>query len=101
MRNKYKKIYITQSLGRPYIYFLFYSKYSPQAFRSDAEIEREVFGFVHVNSFSNYKFAKNITNVGEAGALYVGMLREKPEQGKILKEFRSLDGKIALVAYTL
>lgn len=101
VKNNYKNIYVTESLGRPYVYFLFYSKYSPQVFRSEAKVEREVLGFVHVNSFSNYKFTKYITGIREAGALYITRPQEKPEQGKILKEFTLMNGEIALIAYTI
>lgn len=101
VKNDYRNIYVTESLGRPYIYFLFYSHFLPQAFRNEAKIEREVFGFVHIDSFSNYKFTNDIAHVREVGALYISSPNEKPENGKILKEFKLINGKIALVAYTL
>lgn len=100
-QKNYKDIYVTESLGRPYIYYLFYLKYSPQDFRKDANIYREPLGFVHVNKFSNINFTTKISDIRKENSLYIAKPDEKPEDARVLREFRLLNGKVALVAYTL
>jgi 4-amino-4-deoxy-L-arabinose transferase-like glycosyltransferase len=52
----YDKIFITQSYGRPYIYFLFYEKYSPTEYLRTRDAERDWFGFWSVSGFGKYRF---------------------------------------------
>ncbi len=99
--GSYDKIYVTTALGRPYIYYLFYLKYDPKTFRSEADIYREPLGFVHVNSFSNFEFADDLGEINEPHSLYIALPREIPDNAEIVKEFKLLNGEIQLVAYTL
>lgn len=55
-KNDYEKIMITNHMGRPYIYFLFYEKYSPEEFWQTMVRERDWFGFQTVLGFDKYKF---------------------------------------------
>lgn len=100
---KYDKVYITESLGRPYIYTLFYTEYNPRQFRKEAVIEREVFGFVHVKQFNKYYFAKDINNLlsNSKKILYINVPNSVPGSAKILKKFYLLNGNESLVAYEL
>ncbi len=41
--QNFDEIKITTELGRPYIYYLFYTKTNPEKFRKTAQIKREVF----------------------------------------------------------
>ena len=100
VQNQYKHIYITESLGRPYIYYLFYMNYNPTKFRQDSSIYRETFGFVHVQRFSNLNFTDNIAKVTDSNALYISTPSEKPDTANVIKEFKLLNGYTALVAYT-
>lgn len=97
----YNKVFVTEALGRPYIYYLFYTKYPPQKFRDEAQIYREALGFVHVNSYAKLHFSDKITQIHEKDSLYIATPSEKPQDGQILKEFKLLNGQTALVAYTL
>lgn len=59
IKEQNQLIYITPDLGRPYIYFLFYSHYSPEKFIQDAVSggrSGDAFGFFSVNSFGPYRF---------------------------------------------
>lgn len=96
--DKYENIVMTDKLGRPYIYFLLYNKVHPDEFRKSAKIEREVFGFVHVKGFDKFRFEKEINEVELSGrTLYIDVPSEN--QGEIIKEFKLLNGDIALVSY--
>ncbi len=97
----YDKIVFTESLGRPYIYTLFYSKYDPVKFRKEAIIEREALGFVHVRKYGKFIFAKDVTSLVSGGkTLYVDVPENIPKDTKILKEISLLNGKPALVVYS-
>ncbi len=100
--DNYNKVYLTNELGRAYVYALFYKKYDPVLFRKNADIKRDVFGFVTVNSFDKYYFSKDIINkLKEKDILYIETLGNIPKNAKILKEFKALDGGTVLVAYTI
>lgn len=100
-KSKYKSIFITQKLGRPYIYYLFYTKTSPTDFRNNSDITREALGFVHVNRIQNVYFPEVVKNTGLENVLYIATPDEMPDNSKVLKEFKLLNGKTALVAYTI
>ncbi len=99
-QNNFKSIEMTEELGRPYIYFLLYTKYNPKSFRANAKIDREALGFVHVRSFDKYKFLKNVDSPNlEPGVMYINLANHLPGGTKKLKTFYNLDGSPALVAY--
>lgn len=98
--HNYQLIEISEELGRPYIYFLFYGKYDPEKFRRSALIEREAFGFVHIKSFDKYKFSKEINIQNQKpDILYIDSTENVPTNTTILKTFNFVNGNPALVAY--
>lgn len=102
IEDNYDKIVFTEDLGRPYVYFLFYKKYNPQLFRSQAKIEREVLGFVHVKSFGKYEFSKSVSKEEINGKVLFFVTSEQvPDNAKIINTFKVLDGSKTLVAYTI
>lgn len=103
VENEYKHIYITEGLGRPYAYTLFYTTYDPKQFRIQAKINRDAFGFVDVKSFGKYTFDRNISRFQSRSDkfLYIDLPGKNPSKAKILKKFYLLNGVESLVAYTL
>lgn len=107
VQDNYSSVYFTDALGRPYIYLLFYMKYSPEKFRAEIvnekNVTREVIGFVHVNQFDKYVFTKK--DIGEKAQhkkiLYIDIPSKVPRSAQTLKTFYLLNGEEALTAYTL
>lgn len=102
VENNVDKIYITNYLGRPYIYTLFYTKYDPRKFSKEVKLKRDIFGFVHVESFGKYFFPESIpTTKTKTKILYVDDIKSVPRSAKILKTFYILNAKPILAAYSL
>lgn len=100
-KNSYDAIYMTDALGRPYIYTLLYGNYSPDTLVKDANITREALGFVHVNRVGKYSFYKTLPTNNSKKILYIDELSKVPDNAKILKRFLLPNGNVALVAYAL
>lgn len=99
--DNYDQIYITDKLGRPYIYYLFYGNVLPDDFRVDSSVQRDVFGFVNVLRVGKYSFAKNLGLDGEGKkALFIDDPLSVPQNAFILKEINRLDGEPSLIIYT-
>lgn len=101
--NNFDEVRITDDLGRPYIYYLFYTKTNPQVFRETAVISRDTFGFVTIKSFGKYVFEKNLTLSQKKGGkiLFVDRTERVPQNANIMKTFYLLNGTPILTAYTL
>lgn len=99
----YKQVIVALDMGRPYIYYLFYTKTDPRQFRKTAKVRKEALGFVHVDGFDKYIFARNFTlyHKFNQGTLYINTPRKVHPKGSILKEFRMLNGDTVLTAYVL
>lgn len=98
----FSNIYITSDMGRPYIYYLFYTKTDPRIFRKDSVVRRNAFGFVTVDKFGKYNFLSSVTKVkGNKGSknLFIKTPSNVPQKVKILKTFNLLNGSTVLVAY--
>ncbi|MBI3379810.1 phospholipid carrier-dependent glycosyltransferase [Candidatus Gottesmanbacteria bacterium] len=54
--DKYDHIFVTNALGRPYIYFAFFDKYSSADFSKNRVAERDWFGFWDVKSLGKIQF---------------------------------------------
>ncbi len=103
VQGNYDQINITDSLGRPYIYYLFYLKTPPSEFRKTAYISRDTFGFVHVLSFDKYYFGSNLSSIASKNQsnLYIDIPMNVPKNAHVLKTFYNLDKTPALVAYII
>lgn len=103
VEKNYDYIQVTNYLGRPYIYYLFYTKTNPHYFRETASITRDVFGFVSVTGFGKYMFPQgfNYDLSRNNKVLYINAADSIPDNAKVLRRFRLLNGKEELAAYTL
>jgi hypothetical protein len=101
--NKYDYVWVTGYLARPYIYFLFYGKTDPATFRKTANITRDVFGFVSVNSFGKYHFSQGADKPpkNSKGVLYINVPEKLPKDATVLKKFYLPNGEEELVAYKI
>lgn len=100
VQNNYKEIDMTQELGRPYIYYLFYTRTAPKDFRQTANVERDTFGFVNVEGFGKYRFPINWPKTLSDNILYINTPQNIPGSAHIQKTFYALNGDEVLVAYT-
>jgi 4-amino-4-deoxy-L-arabinose transferase-like glycosyltransferase len=104
LRNNYQKIIFTSEYGQPYIYWLFYGKYSPIDYQAKAKLTENASGDVgRVEKLDNLEF-RSISFDGDKNlskSLLVGTEIEIPlekidySKQKILDEIKFLDGKIA------
>lgn len=99
----YDEVDITNALGRPYIYYLFYTKMSPKDFREESVVTRDVFGFVTVAKVNKFIFPESLSNNSQHGkkVLYINVPTSVPGNAHILQVFYLENGKKSLVAYTL
>ncbi len=102
VQNQYDHIVVENSLGRPYIYYLFYQKISPTDYLRSATIKRDAFGFVSVEGFSKYRFTSAVkVDPSSKNTLYILSAENKSfTNKKPIKTFYLLDGKPVLNAYT-
>ncbi len=102
VQSSYNQIDMTNSLGRPYIYYLFYMQTPPSLYRKEAVIHRDAFGFVTIESFGKYYFGSNLQSMPNKNkkVLYIDVPDKVPTNAKVQKKFDNLDGSVALVAYT-
>lgn len=103
VQDDYSQIRITTKMGRPYIYYAFYTKADPRIFRKNVVVKKDPFGFVTVLSFSKYYFNDNLNSIkGDARkALYIDSPTKVHPKGDILKRFYLLNGEEILTAYRL
>lgn len=101
--GRFDQVNITENLGRPYIYYLYYLKINPDYFRNYSDVKRDVFGFVKVNGFGKFRFSEDLSGIDNKGkkVLYVNSVGKTPKNANVLKTFYRLDGSSTLKAYTL
>lgn len=56
IQDNYDHVYITDALGRPYIYFAFYGKYQEDEFQRLRSADRDWFGFWTVSALGKIRF---------------------------------------------
>ncbi len=100
--KNYDAVYFTDELGRPHIYYAFYAKLLPSFYRSNMTVWREMpYGFVHVDRIGKVFFMKTLTAKDKKKKnLFIDLPENVSSDAKILKAFKLLNGKNALVAYT-
>jgi 4-amino-4-deoxy-L-arabinose transferase-like glycosyltransferase len=84
-------IIVDKSLGRPYIYFLLYQNYDPVKYRNTAQIVKDEFFFIDVNSFDKFVFTRGIEELNLSGNLiYVLSGENVPSGANKITEIKDL-----------
>lgn len=100
--SKYNKVVITDKMGQPYIYYLFYTKYPPEKFQKQAKLDQPTVDVGTVRNIDNIEF-RNIywpKDRAEKNSLFVGLTSELPDQDvipfpeyRIVKDINFLDAE--------
>ena len=99
--DNYDEIWVSDKIGRPYIYFLFYLKESPETFRETARVDRDSYGFVNVTGYGKYNFFGGGVNPpqNEKKILIVDSPENIPNSANVIERISLLNGEETLVAY--
>ncbi|MFH0864219.1 MAG: phospholipid carrier-dependent glycosyltransferase [Candidatus Gottesmanbacteria bacterium] len=99
--KQYDRIVITNNMGRPYIYFLYYNQYSPYKFRQTATIKRDTFGFVDVLGFDKYIFTNNFDLPAKPGqkTLFIVFPQDVPKTKAVKETINLPNGSTILNSY--
>lgn len=102
--SKYDKVVFTDEYGQPYIYYLFYKKYSPEKYQLQAKLEQTTVDVGTVRKLDNIEFRKINWPVdrGLENTLLIGSGEEMPDydiaterKSKKISGVDFLDGKPA------
>ena len=95
----YDHIYISDRIGRPYMYALFYTLYDPSQFQQVKNSFFDAAGFYHVNSFDKYTFVKEAPVTMLPKSLIVGDAYWVKNSDRALQKIRYPNGTEALVIF--
>lgn len=95
----YNHIAVTESIGRPYMYVLFYTKYDPSRFINHKQAFFDADGFYHVVTFDKFEFInKNPEKVTEPTIIIGEPYWFRPSD-KLIKTVNQLDGTPVLSVF--
>jgi 4-amino-4-deoxy-L-arabinose transferase-like glycosyltransferase len=99
VKSEYDTIVLTESIGRPYIYALFYEKYPLEKFNKTKDASFDAAGFYNVYGFEKYRFTR--TGIGDykGKTLYILPPKDVPGAANIKKTITLLDGTAVLVIF--
>lgn len=87
-------IVVSRSLGRPYIYFLFYMATDPQKYWQTAKVVRDDFYFLDVDGFDKFLFVGNPSDVNISGkVIFVTSPDQTPSFAAITSKVQAPDKK--------
>lgn len=90
--NEVDHVVVTKSLGRPYIYFLFYMQFDPRQFWQNSNVEKDQFRFINVNGFDKFIFTEDHQTMSMNGkTLYISKPGQLPQNAQKLKTINKLD----------
>lgn len=90
--RNYDEIYVTNSLGRPYIYFAFYKPFSEEDFIKSRVAFKDSFGFWDVRSLGKIRFDLALLPNARGRVLLVTTENKLPPGYRLVKEIRNLRG---------
>lgn len=103
--NKYEQVYITDSYGQPYIYYLFYSQYSPDKYQSEMrvksntnlkEIDNITFGPIDWSKFQHYK---NVMIIADHKEMPVNNTETEDKGFRMVEEIKSEGNNMVFKVY--
>ena len=102
-KNEYKQIVFSNNgnLYQSYMFYLFYSSFDPNLYQTLGGSVSG--GYDKPHRFGNVEF-RSInwsTEVLKADTLYIADSKDAPTQKRVVNIFKNLDGKEAIIAFTL
>ena len=97
--DKYDTIVITELIGRPYMYTLFYTKTNPSNLFATVDSYFDAAGFYHVKGFGKYKFGGMLPGRPAAKTLYIWDAGSEPKSARIIDTIHLLNGNPELVIF--
>lgn len=92
--HDYDRVYITNKLGRAYVYFLFYNRVSPLTYIEKRAAAPDQFGLWNVYSFDKYVFTDSLPpGLGEQRVLVAGDPENFKNMKKVVSEIVDSQGK--------
>lgn len=101
IQNNYDKIFLTDSIGRPYMYVLFYEKVDPQLFWRTVNGSFDAAGFYNVYGFGKFNFVRGEVISFDRYALYILDSQNVPKDAHVLKTIDFLNGDPALTVFEM
>lgn len=98
-KNEYDTIVLTESIGRPYIYALFYEKIPLSEFEKTRDASFDAAGFYNVYGLGKYRFTKEGTGDYKGKTLYILPPKDVPSSARIIDTIRVLNGTPILIAF--
>lgn len=84
IESKYSHVVITESIGRAYMYTLFYTKTDPNELFKTAHTYFDAAGFYHVDSFLQYSFGGKLPGALDPKTLYVWDAGGAPKGARLI-----------------
>lgn len=97
----YNHVVITNVIGRPYMYTLFYSKYDPKTYQAEKQSYFDAAGFYHVTAFDRFSFPEYIQGPYAKDTVYVVSPDGVPEGARILTTINLLNGQPVLKVFVM
>lgn len=101
VKGSYDEIEISEAIGRPYMYVLFYEKVDPRLFWNTKRASFDDAGFYNVFAFDTYRFVRSHTGDFRGGVLYILPPNEVPAHAHELLTIRQLNGQPVLVIFDI
>lgn len=95
----YNKIQISDTIGRPYMYTLFYTRTDPNFLFRTVDASFDAAGFYHVYGFGKYLFGGTLPPVLEPKTLYIWDAGAVPKGARVIDMVKLLNGIPVLVLF--
>lgn len=92
IESKYVHVVISDSIGRSYMYALFYTRTNPNDFFRDNHSYFDAAGFYHVDSFGKYIFGGILPGDLDPHTLYVWDAGAVPKGARVIDTINLLNG---------
>lgn len=100
LKQNYSRIVMTENIGRPYMYVLFYEHRDPKQLQNQITATFDAAGFYNVTGLGQYTFVKEL-NSFEQNVLYVLPPAQVPPKARIVSTIHLLNGDPALVIFDI
>jgi len=101
IESKYAHVVISDSIGRPYMYTLFYTQTNPNNFFADNHSYFDAAGFYHVDGFGKYTFGGKLPSTLDPKTLYVWDAAAVPKGARVIDTVRLLNGIPVLTIFDI